>query len=108
MKLAPKPLDKGAGKGTAGWDWGPGWDGYGPDDYPEYPFGKGKKGSMDEDFFGDPDAKKTSGASVGPQGVKAEPTAAGSPEAAASPESGNPSGRTWSGARCSCVSLVAH
>ena len=91
MKLTPKSLDKGGGKG-GGWDWGPGWDGGGPDDYPDYkgyppPWGtKGGKEPFGEQDGEEKPAAATDPARAGPE-VKAEKGTAGSPDAA-SPESG--------------------
>ena len=89
MKLTPKYLGKGGGKGGE-WDWGQFWDG-GPDDYPDFrgfppSFGKGGK-----DPFGDRDGEEKPDASggkssAGPE-VKAEKGTAGSPDGS-SPESG--------------------
>ena len=89
MKLTPKYLGKGGGKGGE-WDWGQVWDGYGPDDdfrgFPP-PYGKGGK-----DPFGDRDGDAKPETSAGPARagpeVKAEKDSAGSPADASSPESG--------------------
>ena len=90
MKLTPKYLGKGGGKGGE-WDWGQALDGYGPDDYPDFrrfppPYGKGGKDPFGEqDGDGKPDASGDQ-PRAGPE-VKAEKGTAGSP-ADASPESG--------------------